>query len=380
MKSATGFGEPIKENKISFNDISDSLGEAYPINPKSGNEQNQRYIAESRLLYKAISGDLNAAKKVLKYLRSTHQDLRMIMQAVLHDCRERRLWRLLLNYLAMGVWNDYCRLTSEQVLEQRKKYLNDLPDVILTQSIAEVFILDESEIEKDVKEGVLFPAVMNRSEPLRCIRYAAAWILGLRGETRVIATLDEMIDTGGSLDDQMVVTRAIEALTAINDKMCGPPLLKALAMGRGEIHQQARCALSDLGRSAEPAWIDALRHTDSHIRWHAARALGQFGDPRGVDMLAEGLNDESRAVRRATARVLAQLDAAAIPAILKVLVKFPLNECNRPAIYNSLNMMPSNQTKEYLSPLIEALRSSSAMYAVPSIAQKMLSEWNVKKC
>ena len=70
--------------------------------------------------------------------------------------------------------------------------------------------------------------------------------------------------------------------------------------------------------------IEALYHPDSHVRWHAARALGQIGNPRGIDTLVEGLHDDHPAVRWATASVLASLDAQAIPSILRALIRRPM--------------------------------------------------------
>ena len=74
-------------------------------------------------------------------------------------------------------------------------------------------------------------------------------------------------------------------------------------------------ALSELGICAEPALLQALHHPDNHVRWHAARLLGQIGDPRAVDVLVTGLWDEDQQVRWATARVLANLDMPAVPAM-----------------------------------------------------------------
>jgi HEAT repeat protein len=130
-----------------------------------------------------------------------------------------------------------------------------------------------------------------------------------------------------------------------------------------------------MGGLAESTWIIALRHPDSHVRWHAARALGQFGDPRAVDVLAQGLFDENHAVRWATAQVLASLDAAAIPAILKTLAEHPLDEQYRQVVYHALHAMPAAQTQEYLRPLLHALSGASAAVEAPCVAQRILSEW-----
>jgi HEAT repeat protein len=105
----------------------------------------------------------------------------------------------------------------------------------------------------------------------------------------------------------------------LKDERCGPPLIKALALERGELHHAAHRALQDLGPLAESAWLEALHHPNDHVRWHAARGLGSIGNVRGALMLAEGMRDKSELVRWATADVLAHMGAPAVPAVLTIL-------------------------------------------------------------
>ena len=50
-----------------------------------------------------------------------------------------------------------------------------------------------------------------------------------------------------------------------------------LVEGEPELHRQAGRALMNLGEAARGTWLAVLDHPDSHIRWHAARGLGQIG-------------------------------------------------------------------------------------------------------
>ena len=118
-----------------------------------------------------------------------------------------------------------------------------------------------------------------------------------------------------------------------------------------------RKALSELGICAEPALLQALHHQDNHVRWHAARLLGQIGDPRAVDVLVTGLWDEDQQVRWATARVLANLDMPAVPAILEALSHQPLTEEFRQAAFHALHSMTNQATQAYLQPLLRVLGS-----------------------
>jgi len=335
-----------------------------------------RYRAESQLLQRAIAGDQPSVGKVLKYLGASNPDLRQMMQATVRDLEDPLVWRRLLDCMAFECWGE---LPEEEVdSAQFTQPATTLPPIPLddnhTQSIAEIFVIDESESERDMKDALLSEALDHEDSH---VRFASAYLRGLRGDLNMIPRLEEMIES----DEISWQLRAVQALVVIHDEGCGTPLIQALAKYRhpstgSELHQAARRALSDLGRKAQPALLEALNHPDSHIRWHAARGLGQIGDTRGTQVLAAGLYDENQAVRWATASVLANLDATAVPAILNVLTRQPINEPFRQAAYHSLHAMPSKQTREYLEPLLLALRSPSAPVQAPLIAQRLLEDWN----
>ena len=315
-----------------------------------------RYRAQYQLLEKALQGDQQGIHSVLQYLNAANPDLRHMMQATLHDCQDERVWQSLLECLAYGCWQAYGQVNADQATTDQ-----------VFQSISEAFVIDESQAERQAKQAVLLPAL--EDQDLR-LRRAAGYILGLRGELRALPALEETIDHG----DDRWKGRAIHALVIIDDVRCGPPLVRALADPDRLVHHSAGRALSELGRRAEPALLAALHHPDGHVRWHAARALGQIGDPRAIDTLAEGLCDDNQEVRWTTARVLAYLDAPAIPAILSVLSTQPMSEALRSAAYHALHSM-SVQTQAYVANLLQALSSPATAQQAPPIARRLLAEW-----
>ena len=203
------------------------------------------------------------------------------------------------------------------------------------------------------------------------IQQAAAYISGMRGELYAVPILAETIQNGNR-DWQL---RAVKALAVLGDESCVPPLVTALTMNREKLHREARRALIGLGKLAEPAWIDLLKHPDSHIRWEAARGLGDIGDARASAILVEGLLDSNYAVRWATADVLARLGECAVPAILKFISYRILNEGSRQAAYHALHGIKSRETRKRLEPLLNALRSSTACGEASIISQRLLAEW-----
>ena len=341
-----------------------------------------RYADQAEILKRAIAGDIEAVNTTLIYLTSNNSNLRRMMQAALHDQRQPQIWRCLLGLLSLGLWGDIESLYSDPANFEREinAWLNVDWHEDRFHALAEAFAVDESEAERSLKDDILKSALFNSSEmrnldplssTMQNFQYASAYLLGLRGHTEVISVLDEIIDLG----DLGWKLLAVQALAALHDRRCGNPLVKALATGRGILHQEARRALCDLGHLAEEAWVEALHHSDGHIRWHAARALSQIGDPQAVGILAEGLHDPSHAVRWTTARVLASMDSPAIPCILHLVAHHPLDEPFRQACYHALHAMPSQRTQEYLRPLLEALSSSTASVQAPRLAYVMLQEW-----
>jgi len=329
----------------------------------STNEMTVRHTFESEILRNALNGDMQAASKSLKYLSSANPHLCQIMQETIHDLGDARIWHSLLRCLALHRWNDHldCIRRSHPNASER-----------IDQSIIEVFTRDETEWEGLVKDDFLLKA-LNDPEPR--IRQSVAYLLGLRGDLRAVPVLAETLENG-SKEWQL---HAVRALSLLKDELCGAPLLKLLITDRGELHREAGRALRGLGDLAKSAWLEALNHPDSHIRWHAARGLGEIGDAKYAMILAEGLRDENYAVRWATADVLARLGAQAIPATLTMITHHKLDEPLRQAAYHALHGITSQKTGKHLKPLLNALQSFIHGVEAQAIAQRLLMEWEGEK-
>lgn len=320
-----------------------------------------RYAVVASSLKQALDGDNQAVNKIFLYLSSENPHLRQIIKESIHDVASPDLWRHLLKSLAIHSWEQ--GLNSEQHVDQEASQRID-------QSIVEVFTQDEYEGERQAKEAVLKQAL---DDPRLEMRYAAACLLGLRGEVEIIPVLDEILDKAV----KSWKVRAVQALACIEDERCGAPLIKALAMDRGTLHSAAKKALIELGPVAEKGWVEALNHPDSHIRWHAARSLSDPSDRRSMETLAEGLLDENREVRWASADTLARIGPPAIPATLAVISRTTLDSHTRQSAYHALHGVYSRRLRERLRPLLDALQSTSASADAPAIAFRLLQEWDV---
>ena len=323
------------------------------------NNPTLRHPTEAKTLRRALDGDINSANSVLRYL-GANPDLCLIMQETIYDINDSRVWSRLLHFLAFGCWQ------GQHIYPQP---VNAAASQRIDRSIAEIFIQDVENNGSDAREVILLEALKSEEPQLR---QAAAYLLGLRGDRKAIPYLDETIDKGTKRWQLL----AVKALASLKDESCGPPLIKALVINRDKIHRKARWALQGLGHLAEPAWLQALDHPDAHIRWHAARGLGELGDASYANIIAEGLFDENYAVRWATADVLARLGSQAVPVTLTMLSQRNLTEQSRQAANHALHGITSRRVQQRLTPLLDALHSPAASVEVPAIAQRLLMEWD----
>jgi HEAT repeat protein len=319
----------------------------------------ERHSGESALLMDALQGSCSAANKVLMYLSSTNPYLRQIMEETIRDHPQVDVWQHLLHCLAQQRWNDQrdCERRADRYASHR-----------IDLSITEVFLKDENENERAVKMRLLLETL---SDTDILMRQTAACLLGQRGDARAIPVLQETIETAA----RVWKVRAIRSLGHINDRHAGMILARALAMDRGVLHREARQALFRLGEVAEPAYLCLLSHTDSHIRWHGARGMGELGSVHAIYQLADGLRDENPAVAWATARVLGRLGAEAVPAVLSQISHHALNEPFRLAATHALHRVHLRIDDERLKPLLSALQGPAADIEAPGIAQRLLVDW-----
>ncbi|MCI0358100.1 MAG: HEAT repeat domain-containing protein, partial [Planctomycetaceae bacterium] len=89
-------------------------------------------------------------------------------------------------------------------------------------------------------------------------------------------------------------------------------LAAGLSAGSAAEQQAAADALADLGAAAGPAvpqLLTALESKDVDLRWRAARALGMIGDAKSLDALRKHAADTNAGVRAQSIFAIARLRA-----------------------------------------------------------------------
>lgn len=157
-----------------------------------------------------------------------------------------------------------------------------------------------------------------RSDPDAHVRAAAAEGLGrfvLLGETQQISAADNdeiltallaVIRNIG--EDQLVVRRAIESYAYVGDETVRSIITLAYADDDPKMRATAVFAM---GRSADPFWkrtaAQELFSPDPHLRFEAARAVGELEFKAAVPRLIELAQDQDREVSTAAITSLGQI-------------------------------------------------------------------------
>ncbi|MDG6257606.1 MAG: HEAT repeat domain-containing protein [Methanomicrobiaceae archaeon] len=120
--------------------------------------------------------------------------------------------------------------------------------------------------------------------------------------------------------DVEVRYRAAIALGDLGDPAAVEPLSHALKDENSGVRWEAAEALGKIGGPAVHALAKAVHDEDDDIRWRAAIALGEIGGDEAIEALIEALSDEDAYVR---SRAINSLAAIGEPAIEPLRAAYP---------------------------------------------------------
>lgn len=112
--------------------------------------------------------------------------------------------------------------------------------------------------------------------------------------------------------DVEVRYRAAMALGDLGDPAAVEPLGRALKDENSGVRWEAAEALGKIGAPAAGVLAGAVRDEDDDIRWRAAIALGEIGNDRAIEALIGALSDEDAYVRSRAVNSLASIGAPAV--------------------------------------------------------------------
>lgn len=136
--------------------------------------------------------------------------------------------------------------------------------------------------------------------------------------------------------------------------------------------QKARRSLVALGHEAVPPLVEALSSEKKWVRWEAAKALSQIGDPAATEPLVRALNDKEFDVRWLAAEGLITVGKNAVVPLLRALIDNPQSIWLRRGAHHVFHDMDRGDWGEFLKPVMTALEDVQPSLEVPAAAKKAI--------
>ena len=152
-----------------------------------------------------------------------------------------------------------------------------------------------------------------------------------------------------------------------------PILIATLGVDKGAERESARRALVNIGEPAVPALIDALSNLKQQVRWEAAKALGQIGDPIAAPALVTALEDKHFGVRWLAAVGLVALKHDGVQPLLSALLERSDSDCLREGAHHVCHNLSKGESCEVVKPVLAALNKPEPQLAVPLAAYAALN-------
>ena len=142
--------------------------------------------------------------------------------------------------------------------------------------------------------------------------------------------------------------------------------------------RRVRLRLVRMGFPAVQALIPALSDPDNRLRWEAAKALGEIGDPTAAPALVGLLEDASQDVRWTAADSLIVLDRSAIVPLLQALVDRFYSVRLREEAHHILHVLKQRgHLTESEVKVLEALESPAPEVQSPWAAERVLESLKI---
>lgn len=136
--------------------------------------------------------------------------------------------------------------------------------------------------------------------------------------------------------------------------------------------QKARRSLVAIGHEAVPFLVEALSSEKEWVRWEAAKALSQIGDPAANEPLVRSLEDKEFDVRWLVAEGLIAIGKKAVVPLLKALIYNPKSIWLREGAHHVLHDMDRGDWDDFLKPVMISLEDFQSPLEVPLAAKKAL--------
>ena len=165
----------------------------------------------------------------------------------------------------------------------------------------------------------------------------------------------------------------IDTITTPGRKTAIQQQIDALADADVLTRDYARHGLVRMGAPAVGPLVEALGSSDEHVRWEAAKALGEIADPAAAPALIAALDDQRFAVRWLAAEGLIALKREGVAALLRALMTASWdNVWLREGAHHVLRSQLGAAFGCHLAPVVAALEGLEPSVTVPASAYHAL--------
>jgi HEAT repeat protein len=166
---------------------------------------------------------------------------------------------------------------------------------------------------------------------------------------------------------------------SLNPDSAGDPatisrLIAALADDDRVTRQRARESLVEIGGSAVTPLTEALAKSNERVRWEAANALSEIGDPAAAPALVRALEDNSFGVRWLAAEGLISLGHEGLSPLLEALVEHPESAWLRQGAHHVLRILAEEGLHDHVTSVLKALEDIEPAIEVIQPAKAALDE------
>lgn len=151
-------------------------------------------------------------------------------------------------------------------------------------------------------------------------------------------------------------------------------LMTTLTSKDGLARKRAREELVEIGKPAVPYLLEALKDKRTYVRWEAAKALSELGDPRAAaDLVAALTTDDDPGIRWLAGEGLIAIGREGLAPLLEALVAHGESVWLREGAHHVLNVLAKNEKlPKQVVPVLQALHGPAPSIEVPRAAKMAL--------
>jgi hypothetical protein len=146
-------------------------------------------------------------------------------------------------------------------------------------------------------------------------------------------------------------------------------LINTLSTLKDKVREGARHSLVAMGKPAVPSLIKALKSKKALIRWEAAKALEEIGDPETAPVLVAALEDDDFDVRWLAAEGLIKMNIKGLKPLLEALEVRGDSVLLREGAHHVFHDLAKGELRKYLVPVLASLEALEPGEEVPWAAR-----------